>query len=160
MRKKNSFISLLSIINIFLIYLILNSCCFNNSLINKKMKILKFKQIISDILSLKSKTLTILLGTIVPFFACHILASAGKKVRGRYLPYFIMFFVLTSIAYAFLIALIMAMGINLQSLSVLDISFLVIISGLYCGFNYLITILFYGLIQDIKKRELTEQSNL
>jgi len=119
----------------------------------------RLKQLISGILSLKSKTLTILLGTIVPFFACHIMVYAGKKVRGRLFPYFIMLFFFTSIAYASLIVLIKAGGINWGSLSILDILVLVIISAMYCGFNYLITILLYELIQNIRKRELTEQSN-
>jgi len=119
----------------------------------------RLKQLISGILSLKSKTLTILLGTIVPFFACHIMAYAGKKVRGRYTPYFVTFSFSTGIAYVLLIALIKAGGINWDSLSVLNISLLVIVSGMYCGFNYLITILFYSLIQDSRKSELTEQPN-
>ena len=40
-----------------------------------------FKRVISDILTLKSKTVTILLGTFVPFFLCHIIGyvnSYGK----------------------------------------------------------------------------------
>jgi predicted Na+-dependent transporter len=122
------------------------------------MKSSKLKQLISDILSLKYKRLTILLGTIVPFFACHIMASAGNKVRGRYTPYLIIALFLTSIAYIFLIALIIAVGINWQSLSVLDISVLVIILVIYCGFNYLISTLFYTITLDLKNRLLNEQS--
>jgi hypothetical protein len=44
------------------------------------------KQVISDILTLKSKTLTYLLGTFVPFFICHIigyLTSTEDEIREK-----------------------------------------------------------------------------
>jgi hypothetical protein len=110
----------------------------------------KFKQMISYILSLESKTLTILLGTIVPFFAAHIMASAGKKVRGRYNPYFYLISFLTLIGYIFLVSLLDA-GINdWSSLSGSDICIILIVSLMYAGFNYTLSYLFYALILESK----------
>ncbi len=40
-----------------------------------------FKQAISDVFTLKYKFLTLILGTIVPFFAAHIFAYSVSKVR-------------------------------------------------------------------------------
>lgn len=42
-----------------------------------------FKQIFSDVFALKSKTITMLLGTIVPFFACYAFAATAKRLKGK-----------------------------------------------------------------------------
>lgn len=68
------------------------------------MKNFNFKQILSDVLTLKSKTITILLGTIVPLFICHITAYiiveplSRKNVRA-YLLYFVLTMLLCIIVY-------------------------------------------------------------
>jgi hypothetical protein len=67
------------------------------------MKNSKFKQVVLDILFLKSKKVTLLLGTFVPFFVCHIYAYASivfginhskkeysKDVWASYLGYFML----------------------------------------------------------------------
>jgi hypothetical protein len=71
-----------------------------------------FKQVISNIFTLKSKTVTILLGTFVPFFVCHIMAyyfsfdfHYSKRIQGDFYAFFITVFVIIFLlSYILLIA--------------------------------------------------------
>ena len=73
-----------------------------------------FKRLILNILTLKSKTVTILLGTFVPFFVCHIMAyyfsfdfHYSKRIQSDFYALFIALFIF---ACAFKICFISVVG--------------------------------------------------
>lgn len=115
--------------------------------------ILKFKQLISYIFSLKSKPLTILLGTLVPFFAVHILAYAIKESKGGkyrnnfYLP----FFWFLSLYFAEIVGFVVFFHTS-------DILFDIILLVMYFLANYSVTIMFWVIIANKRKELLSHQN--
>lgn len=119
--------------------------------------LLKTKQWISYVLSLKSKKLTILLGTLVPFFSAHVMASAGKKVKGgkyihhSYLAFFL-FLILYSVEAIGIIACLSP--IKKDPLSGPNILLVIILSSMYFLANWSITKLFCLMLFEKKENSL------
>lgn len=108
--------------------------------------LLKIKKQISEIFNLKSKSFTILLGTLVPFFAAHIMAYTGKEVKGgKYLPNFYLSFFLFLILYSIeIVGFIVCFHTP-------EIVLYLILLAMYILANWVISILFYGIIMDKRK---------
>jgi len=119
------------------------------------MKTLDFKQLILDALSLKSKKVTILLGTFFPFFVCHVGAyacligdlqskkSIFLKIVDWLFGYFFLFLLL--FIGELTIYLLFFTESNLTSTIFWIVGFLVFISG-----NFSLTSICYEIFQERK----------
>lgn len=62
-----------------------------------------FNQLFSDILILKNKPLTLLLGIFIPFFSCHIFGILSKRNKTNYIWGFLPSFLIVSTFYILII---------------------------------------------------------
>ena len=122
------------------------------------MKAVKFfKQLVSDIITLKYKWLTLFLGTFVPFFQCHVIAYAANakyKKKGTYRSFFILLSSILTVFYAwvtyFFICVILADSTEplLMKKIEIGIDLFILIAG-----QLLITNLGYLLFLQSKEKE-------
>ncbi len=105
----------------------------------------KPKQMILNILDLKSKPITILLGTFVPFFLAHIIAYTGKKVnKGKYIRYFSVGFTYSLILYIFCAVALSFLEGHPMAIFILLGSYLIV--------TFTISLIYYSIIPNSEKK--------
>jgi hypothetical protein len=128
------------------------------------MKNFNFKQGISNIFTLKSKTVTLLLGTFVPFFVCYILWYVPKKFVFRIPneqpdPYkhvlkMKRYFLLLSTLFTIFLIIIYASEIryvwSINYFKFLAINFYLAVDF---GVNFILTQIFYALFEILREQK-------
>jgi hypothetical protein len=122
----------------------------------------------SDIFYLKPKKLTILLGTFVPFFACHVMAysssfkrdtqsgSKGEVDKATYSFFMLVSIVLFFVGYSLIISTLwVALSAKGALVSMKIFSILVSLMG-YLAMNLLCTLLYYLKFRILKKENSTK----
>lgn len=128
------------------------------------MKNFNFKQVISNILTLKSKTVTLLLGTFVPFFVCYILWYVPRKFvflisnahpdPYKYVLKMKRYFFLLSILFTLFLIVMYASEVR-YLLSINYFKFLAIIVYLAVDSvaNFILTQIFYKLFEILREQK-------